>query len=54
MSVKTSDAITAEFTTANPTTGAAADADSLPTGTLVINGTDNGATVTVTNIDTGR
>lgn len=54
MSVKTSDAITAEFITANPTTGAAADADSLPTGTLVLNGVDNAATVTVTNIDTGR
>lgn len=34
-------------------TGALVNADSLPTGTLVINGTDNGATVTITNKATG-
>lgn len=34
------------FTTQNPT--GAADADSLPTGTLVINGVDDGATVNIT------
>jgi len=41
------------FTTSNPTTGAAADASSLPTGTLYINGTANAAVVTVANITTG-
>jgi len=53
MSVKSGQAVTTEFTTADPTTAAATDADSLPTGTLVVNGTDNAATVTVTNKTTG-
>lgn len=53
MSVKSAQAVTVVFTTANPTTGAAADADSTPAGTLYVNGTANGATVTVTNITTG-
>jgi hypothetical protein len=53
MSVKSGQAVTVDFTTANPTTGAAADADALPTATLVVNGTDNAATVTVTNKATG-
>jgi hypothetical protein len=53
MSVKSAQAVTVDFTTADPTTGAAADADSTPTATLVINGTDNAATVTVTNKATG-
>lgn len=52
--VKTGQAVTAVFTTAAPTTGAATNADSLPTGVLYVNGTANGATVTVTNITTGR
>jgi hypothetical protein len=50
-----------EFTTANPTTGAATDADSLPVATITKNGTDDGSsptgwssTLTVTKIDTGR
>lgn len=34
--------------------GMSTDADSLPTGTLVVNGADNGATVTVTKLSTGR
>ncbi len=54
MSVRSAQAITVEFTTSSPTTQAAVNADSLPTGTLVVNGTDNGASVTVTNVDTGR
>ena len=53
MSVKSGQVVTVDFTTANPTTGAAADASSLPTATLVVNGTDNAATVTVTNKATG-
>ena len=53
MSIKSGQAVTVDFTTQNPSSGAASDADSLPTGTLVVNGTDNGATVTVTNKATG-
>lgn len=51
--VKSAQAVTVLFTTSNPTTGAAADATGTPTGTLYVNGTANGATVTVTNITTG-
>lgn len=51
--VKTGDTIAAVFTTQSPTTGAATNADSTPTGTLVINGVDNAAAVTVTNRATG-
>lgn len=53
MLVKTGQAVTTEFTTATPTTGAAANADSLPTATLYVDGTANGASVTVTNVTTG-
>lgn len=53
MSVKSGQAVTVDFTTADPTTGGAADADSTPVGTLVVNGTDNAATVTVTKKATG-
>lgn len=53
MSVRSAQAITTEFTTRNPYTFQAVNADSLPTGTLYVNGTANGATVTVTNISTG-
>src|SRR5690348_5446462 len=49
------DAVYAEFCTQNPSTGAATNADSLPTGTVNQNGTDDGTvTVTVTNKATGR
>ena len=51
--LKSGQNITALFTVSNPTSGAAVNADSLPTGILYINGTANGATVTVTNITTG-
>lgn len=54
MSVRSGQSITVEFTTSRFDTGAAANADSTPTGTLVVNGTDNGASVTITNVDTGR
>src|SRR6185369_12742336 len=46
--------IATEFITSDPSTGGAANADSTPTGTLVVNAVDNGAVVTVTNVDTGR
>jgi hypothetical protein len=55
MSYKPSDAYYKEFTTASPSTGAAQDADSLPTATANHNGTDDGSfSLTVTNLDTGR
>lgn len=51
--LKSGQSLTANFTVSNPSTGASVDADSLPTGTLYINGTASGASVTVTNITTG-
>jgi hypothetical protein len=54
MSVKSSQAIVVEFVTSSPSTQAAVNADSLPTGKLVISGVDNAATVTIANVDTGR
>lgn len=55
MSYTPSQAVTIEFCTQNPATGAAQNGDSLPTGTFSRNGTDDGTvTVTVTNVDTGR
>jgi len=53
MSVESGQAIAVDFTTADPTTGAAVDADSTPTGTVVVNGVDDAASVTVTNKATG-
>jgi len=52
MSAAVLQTITKLFTTCDPTTGAAADADSLPTGTLYVDGVADSATVTVTNITT--
>lgn len=52
--VKSGQSVTAMFTTSLASTGAASNADSLPTGTLYVNGTANGASVTVTNVTTGR
>ncbi len=54
MSVRSAQVITTLFTTRNATTGVGVNADSLPTGTLYVNGTADAASVTVTNIDTGR
>jgi len=55
VSYKPGDSYYKEFVTSNPTTGAAVNADSLPTATANHNGTDDGSfTLTVTNIDTGR
>lgn len=53
MSVRSAQSITKTFNTYNPTTGALANADSTPSGTLIVNGTDNAASVTVTNRSTG-
>jgi hypothetical protein len=49
------DSISVEFVVSNPSTGAAVNADALPTTVVVHNGTDTGAvSLTVTNVDTGR
>lgn len=54
MGYQAGDAIAEEFITSSAT-GAATDADSLPTATLARNGTDDGTvTLTVAKIDTGR
>jgi hypothetical protein len=53
MSIRSSQAITTQFTTRVFSTGVLTDADSTPTGTLYVNGTANGASVTVTKISTG-
>ncbi|MCG5559902.1 hypothetical protein, partial [Klebsiella pneumoniae] len=54
MSVRSAQSITVLFTTRVFATGVGTNADSLPTGTLYVNGTADAVTVTVTNIDTGR
>jgi hypothetical protein len=51
MAWRTGETVVADFTTRGAS--GAVNADSLPTGVLVLNGTDNGATVTVTNKATG-
>lgn len=53
MSVRSGQSITKKFTTSVFSTGAAANADSLPTGTLYVNGVADAATVTITNVATG-
>lgn len=53
MSVRSGQTITVLFTTRRFDTGAATDADSTPSGVLYVNGTANGASVTVTNLGTG-
>ena len=53
MSVRSGQLVTVLFTTRVFSTGVGTNADSLPTGTLYLNGTSNAATVTVTNISTG-
>lgn len=42
-----------EFTTRNPDTGVESNADSIPTGVLVLNGVDTAVTVTITEKETG-
>jgi len=53
MSITSEQALTVLFATSDPATGAAADADATPTGTLYVNGTADDAVVTVTKITTG-
>ena len=52
MTVKTGQAIAGQFNTL-ASTGALVDADSTPTGTLIVASVNNGATVTVAKISTG-
>jgi hypothetical protein len=53
MTVQSAQSVTVLFTTRNAATSTGVNADSLPVGTLYLNGTANGASVTVTNISTG-
>lgn len=53
MSFKPGDTFKIRFSTHNPSTGAAKDAESTPTATLVRNGDNTGETVTVANVTTG-
>lgn len=53
MTVQSAQSVTALFSTRVFATGVGTIADSLPTGVLYLNGTANGATVTVTNISGG-
>jgi len=50
---KTGETVTVQFFVSDPATGGLVDADALPTGVLVLNGVDNAAAVTVTNLATG-
>ena len=52
--VRSGQSITVTFTTHNFSTGALANGDSTPSGTIYVNGTADAASVTVTNITTGR
>lgn len=54
MSVRSGQSITVDFTTSKFSTGEATAADSLPAATLVVNGTDDAATVTVTSKTGGK
>lgn len=55
MVYKTGESYYKEFTTADPVTGEAKNADSTPVATANKNGTDDsGFSLTVTNLDTGR
>ncbi len=55
MSVATGDLVVQVFTTTNPSTGAAADADVPPTGGLWVDGVANAAIVTIADLaGTGR
>lgn len=53
MSVRSAQSITVLFTTRVFSTGVGTNADSLPAGTLYVNGVANAATVTVANLATG-
>jgi len=53
MSIVSAQIVTAMFTTCDPNTGAALDADALPTGLLYVNGVADAAVVAVANMATG-
>lgn len=53
MTVKSAQSLTVDFEVKNPGTRALVNADALPVGTLIINGVNNAAVVTVTNKATG-
>lgn len=53
MSVQSAQSVTVSFDVHNPATGAAANYSSA-TGTLIVNGTDDAAVVSLTNVATGR
>lgn len=53
MSVRSAQSITKLFATSRFDTGASTNGDSLPAGTLYVNGVSNAATVTVTPVTTG-
>lgn len=50
---KTGETVAVQFCVSDPATAGLIDADALPTGKLVLNGVDDAATVTVTNVSTG-
>ncbi|MBN1320272.1 MAG: exo-alpha-sialidase [Thermoleophilia bacterium] len=54
MSVKSEQSLVAEFITRHPDTGAAVNADSLPTVVLTVNGVNDAASVTVASKATGE
>jgi hypothetical protein len=54
MSVKSGQSLTVMFSTRHPATGAPTDADATPVVTLYVNGTADAATVTESNVTTGR
>jgi hypothetical protein len=53
MILRSGQTVAGQFTTSRADTGAAANADTTPAGTLVLNGVDNAAAVTITNPSTG-
>ena len=50
---KTGETITVQFCVSDPATAGLVNADALPTGVLALNGANNAATVTITNLATG-
>ena len=51
--IKSAQSVTVDFTTVSPSPAGDRWMTGTPVGTLVVNGTDNGASVTVTNKATG-
>jgi hypothetical protein len=50
---KTGETVAVQFCVSDPATGGLVNADALPTGSLILNGVANAATVTVANVSTG-